>query len=166
MKDKGLITDVDYPDWNARLFRNRRGIVPKKPYDFLQAEETVKLIDSAGGIAIVAHPAKQLHHTKALIKMGISGLEVWHADIRKTGEELEALKTAKKYDLFVSGGEDHSGLCGGQYSRFEEPEKCIFYAEEQTLGTSKEFFYELKNGVKAQDRKDILDYYISLQEKV
>ena len=166
MKARGLITDVEYSDWNAKLFRDRRRIVPKKPFDFLQTEETVKLINNAGGIAIVAHPAKQLRHIEALINMGISGLEVWHADVRKTGEELEALKIAKKYDLFVSGGEDHSGLCGGQYSRFDEPEKCIFYAEEQTLGTTKELFYELKSGVKAQDRKDVLDYYISLQEKV
>ncbi len=164
MKDRNLINDHEYPDWFAKLFRDRRRIVPNNPYNFMQAEDTVKLIISAGGIALVAHPAKQLHHIEALIKMGISGLECWHGDLRQSGKELEALKIAKKYDLFVAGGEDHSGLCGGQYSRFEEPEKCPFYFEEQTLGTTEEFFKELKSGIKAPDRADILDHYISLQE--
>lgn len=164
MKDKYLIGDHEYQDWFERLFRDRRRIVPDNPYNFMQAEDTVKLIVDAGGIALVAHPAKQLHHIEALMKMGISGLECWHGDLRRSGEELEALKIAKKYDLFVSGGEDHSGLCGGQYSRFEDLEKCPYYFEEQTLGTTKEFFEEIKSGLKASDRADIFDHYISLQE--
>lgn len=166
MKSKGLITDTEYPEWNARLFRDRRRIVPKKPYEFMQAEETIKLIRDAGGIAIIAHPAGQLHHIEALIKMGISGLEVWHDDLRKRNEELHALNVAKKYDLFVSGGCDHSGLCGGQYERFEDPQKCPFYVEEQTLGTSEFFFRELKSSKKASGRNEILDHYIKLQENV
>ena len=39
-------------------------------------------------------------------------------------------------------------------------------AESKKKLKTKELFYELKSGVKAQDRKDVLDYYISLQEKV
>ena len=100
------------------------------------------------------------------MKMGISGLECWHADLRKVNQELAALKVAKKYDLFVSGGEDHSGLCGGQYDRFEEPEKCPYYQAEQTLGVTECFFREIKNGQKATDRTEALDYYIELQTKV
>lgn len=163
MKDKSLITDTEYPDWFARLFRDRRRIVPEKPYDFMQAEDTVGLINAAGGMALVAHPANQLQHIEALIKMGVVGLECWHADLRRAGQELDALKVAKKYDLYVSGGEDHSGLCGGQYSRFEDPKKCKYYFPQQTLGTSGCFFLEMKNGQKAYDRADVLDFFINVQ---
>ncbi len=166
MKDKELITDVEYPDWFDTLFRDRRHIVPKKSYDFMQAEDTVKLIGDAGGMALVAHPANQLHHIEALMKMGIVGLECWHADVREVGQELDALKVARKYDLFVSGGEDHAGLCGGQYERYEDPTTCPYYFPEQTLGDPEFFFREIKNGKKAPDRADVLDHYIELQEKV
>ena len=166
MKDKELITDVEYPNWFNTLFRERRRIVPEKPYDFRQAEETVKLIGDAGGLAILAHPANQLHHIEPLIKMGIVGLECWHADLRGVNQELAALKVARKYNLFVSGGEDHSGLCGGQYDRFEEPEKCPYYHIEQTLGDPECFFREIKKVQKAPDRADALNYYIELQTKV
>lgn len=166
MKDKELISDIEYPDWFAKLFRNRRSIVPEKPYDFRQAEDTVKLINDAGGMAIVAHPANQLKYIEELMKMGIVGLECWHADLRHVDQELDAIKIAKKYNLFVSGGEDHSGLCGGQYERFEKPEKCKYYFPEQTLGCPEIFFRELKDGKKASDRADILDYYIDMQSHV
>ena len=166
MKDKGLMTDTDYPDWFERLFRDRRRIVPKAPYEILQAEHNIKLINDAGGIAIVAHPAGQLKFIESLIKMGISGLEVWHPDLRDRNEELEALNIAKKYDLMVSGGCDHSGLCGGQYDRFEDPTKCKFYFDEQTLGTTEFFFHELKASQKSAERKDVLDHYIELQKNV
>ena len=165
MKDNGLISDAEYPNWFATLFRDRRRIVPSNPYSFMQTEDIVKLINDAGGMAIVAHPAKQLHLIEQLMKMGIVGLECWHANLRCVNQELDALKVAKKYGLFVSGGEDHSGLCGGQYDRFEEPEKCQYYAAEQTLGTAECFFHELKSGKKASDRAELLEYYIELQSR-
>ena len=166
MKDMGLITDTEYPDWFTKLFRNRRGIVPHNPYKFMQAEDTVRLINDAGGIAIVAHPANQLKHIEPLMKIGVVGLECWHADLRRVSQELDAIKIAKKYNLFVSGGEDHSGLCGGQYERFDEPEKCPYYFPEQTLGAPEFFFRELKNGSKAFDRADMLDHYVNLQSQI
>ena len=103
-----------------------------------------------------------------LIKMGVSGLECWHSLLRypDNTQELEALKIAKKYNLFVSGGSDHDGLCGGQYERYEDLSQCRFYHTECSLGTTEEFFREIKNGKKAADRNDILDHYIKLQEEI
>ena len=88
--------------------------------------------------------------------MGVSGLECWHSLLRypDNTQELEALKLAKKYDLFVSGGSDHDGLCGGQYERYENLDDCRFYHTECSLGTREEFFREIKNGKKGRAIKD------------
>lgn len=120
LKAKGLRKDTDYPEFFSTLFGRRRGEV-KLPYDFLPADRIVRLILDAGGMAIVAHPHKQLRYIEDLIKIGITGLEVWHPDLLEESERLEALRLAQTYDLFVSGGSDHSGLCGGEYERYENP---------------------------------------------
>ena len=167
MKAKGLKKDTDYPEFFNTVFGKRRREV-KLPYDFKQAEDIVKLIIDAGGMAVVAHPSGQLKYIEDLMKMGISGLEVWHGDLRRYSktEELEALKVAKKYDLFVSGGSDHSGLCGGEYERYEDPKSSPFWFPECTLGTTEEFFHEIKHGRKFEGRNEILDSYIRMQEEV
>ena len=167
LKAKGLKKDTDYPEFFNTVFGKRRREV-KLPYDFKQAEDIVKLIIDAGGMAVVAHPSGQLKYMEDLMKMGISGLEVWHADLRRFSktEELEALKVAKKYDLFVSGGSDHSGLCGGEYERYEDPKSSPFWFPECTLGTTENFFKEIKSGKKAADRADALEYYIRMQEEI
>ena len=167
LKAKGLKKDTDYPEFFNKVYGPRRREV-KLPYDFKQTNELVKLINDAGGMAVVAHPAGQLQHIEELIKMGISGLEVWHALLRSPDntQELEALKIAKKYGLFVSGGEDHSGLCGGQYERYEDPRESRFYHTDCSLGTREEFFREIKEFKKSPDRGDILDHYIKIQEEI
>ena len=167
MKAKGLKKDTDYPEFFNTVYGKRRREV-KLPYDFKQAHEIVKLINDAGGMAVVAHPQNQLQYIEELIKMGVAGIECWHSLLRypDNTQELEALKLAKKYDLFVSGGSDHDGLCGGQYERYENLEECRFYHTECSLGTREEFFREIKNFKKSSDRTDILDHYIRIQEEI
>ena len=167
LKAKGLKQDTDYPDFFQTVYGKRRGEV-KPLYPFLQADQIIRLINDAGGIAIVAHPANQLQYVEALTKMGIAGIEVWHPDVRLQSptEELEALRMAQRYDLFVSGGSDHSGLCGGQYERYEHPEETEFYFPPCTLGTTEEFFREIMLGKKASDRADVLAHYIELQRQI
>ncbi len=159
MKAKGLKKDCDYPAFFNSVYGNRRGEV-KPLYDFLSAEEIVSLINKAGGIAIVAHPCRQLNCIEELIKMGVCGLEVWHADLC-IEERKEALKVAKKHSLFISGGADHSGLCGGQYARYDDPTKSPFYFPELSLGTTKEFFNEIRSRTLLQGRNELIDEYLS-----
>lgn len=165
LKAKGLRKDTDYPEFFNTLFGRRRGEV-KMPYDFLTADRIVRLILDAGGMAVVAHPHGQLKYMENLIRIGITGLEVWHPDLREESERLEALRTAQKYDLFVSGGSDHSGLCGGEYERYENPMESEFWFPELSLGTTEGFFRELKNGVKSPERKDLFRTAIAQQEKL
>ncbi len=91
----------------------------------------------------------------SLIEAGLDGIEVWHPDL--SGEErLEAYKTAVEYNLYISGGSDHSGLCGGYYDSFESEaalKNSPLYIKPMSAGTSKEFFDEIKNREK-RSRED------------
>lgn len=158
MKAKGLATDLDYMNFFNTVYGKRRGEV-KPPYPFLPIDKMLRLIRDAGGFAVVAHPHNQLHAIPELIEMGLSGLEVWH-HLLTPEESLEALALAKEYGLFISGGSDHDGLCGGYYSSFENPEESHFYVPECSLGTTEEFFLEIKTRTLAPDRGELIDKYI------
>ena len=143
MKAKGLVTDLDYFNFFHTVYGPRRHQVPPL-YPFKSAEEVIKLVHDAGGIIFVAHPHNQLHHIDALMEMGIEGLEVWHPDLTED-EKQEAYKIGLEKGIFISGGSDHSGLCGGEYSGFEDPKTSSFYLEPCSVGTTKEYFDEIKN---------------------
>jgi hypothetical protein len=79
--------------------------------------------------------------------MGVSGLEVYHPDLTKEEQE-EAYKIGIEKNLFIAGGSDHSGLCGGYYDSFptEQALKASeLYIEEMSAGTFKKHFDEIKN---------------------
>ena len=60
-----------------------------------------------------------------------------------------AYKSGIEKNLFISGGSDHEGLCGGYYSSFsteEELKNSPFYIEPLSMGTTEHFFNEIKNG--------------------
>ena len=90
--------------------------------------------------------AEQLDMIDYLIETGIEGIELCrgaHAEKRQ-----RILDLALEKNLFISGGTDHSGLCGGLYSSFgseEELMQSVKYIEPLTAGTTKEFFDEIKN---------------------
>lgn len=143
MKAKGLVTDLDYFDFFRSVYGPRRREVPPS-YPFKKAHELIQLVKDAGGIIFVAHPHNQLQHIDALIEMGITGLEVWHPDLTEE-EKKQAHKIGLEKGLFISGGSDHSGLCGGEYSAFKDPKESPFYLEPASVGTTKEYFDEIKN---------------------
>lgn len=76
--------------------------------DRFSPEEAIALIHSAGGAAVLAHPALVKNYgamVERLVPAGLDGVEVMHpkntADIRAN---LRAL--AQKYNLVISGGSD------------------------------------------------------------
>ncbi len=162
MKAKGLATDLDYMNFFHTVYGKRRGEV-KPPYEFKPIDKMLRLIRDAGGFAVVAHPHKQLHAVPELIEMGLSGLEVWH-HLLTPEERLEALKIAKEHRLFISGGSDHEGLCGGYYSSFENPEESKFYALECSLGTQEIFFREIKTRTLSPERDAVIEECINIEK--
>ena len=147
MMDKGLIEESQYMNWFDKNFRHQRGKYPPI-YDFLPLEELVKLVKAAGGFAVVAHPVDgRLNDIDELIAAGVEGLEVWHADMTEEERAL-AYQIGLEKNLFISGGSDHSGLCGGFYSSCKTEEELFnfhLYIPEHSVGTSKEYFEEIKN---------------------
>ena len=144
MKAKGLVTDKDYGAFFKAFFGPRRYEV-ELPYGFLQVDELIDLVHRAGGIILVAHPSGQFHLIDQLLDMGLDGLEVWHADLTEEERAL-AFKIGAEKKLFMSGGSDHSGLCGGMYDTYEDPTTSPHYIEPMSCGVPYEYFIELKNG--------------------
>lgn len=146
MKARGLVEESEYMEW---FFRNFRDEMCKYPpcYDFLPLDEMVSLIKRAGGFALCAHPdMNQLGKIDMLLDAGIEGLEVLHADLSREEKEL-ALKICLERNLYISGGSDHSGLCGGYYDSFPDEETLkanYLYIEPLSVGVTKEHYNELK----------------------
>jgi len=158
MKKMGLAEDKDYPPFLENIFfKFGKGLPDAFPK--LPLEELVPLIRRTGGIVIVAHPHKQLAMMPYLIELGVSGLEVWHPDL--IPEEIpEALKIAKENNLYISGGTDHSGLCGGQYPFYEDYKNCEWYVPELSMGTTKELYEELRCRSLMRDRAVLIGEYL------
>ncbi len=153
MKARELITELEYEEFFEVCFGKHRDEVPAY-CDFKSTEEVIDLVHNAGGICCVAHPEGQLHTVPALVDIGVDGIEVWHNDL-STETKKQALLLAEKYGLYVSGGQDHHGLLGGQYSRFEDPEESVYYAPPLTLGTTKFFFEEIRDKKKDPNRAKV-----------
>ena len=146
MQAKGLIKECEYMAWFNKNFRNE--IAKYQPlYDFLPLGEMVALIKRAGGFAVCAHPKTgQLDRIDMLTEAGVEGLEVLHPGLSDE-ERKRSLKECLERGLFISGGSDHSGLCGGYYDSFESEEalrKTHLYVEPLTVGVYEEHFRELQ----------------------
>ncbi len=145
MKAKGLIKEEEYMAWFDKNFRNQRGKYPPS-YRFKTLDEMVSLIKRAGGFAVCAHPSKrQLGMIDLLVSSGIEGLEVLHPSLTEEEREL-SMKLCLEGGLFISGGSDHSGLCGGYYDSFESEEALRasnLYVEPLTVGVAEPYYREL-----------------------
>ena len=100
-------------DIRAKCFNSPEAKTYSVPYP--SPEFIIKLIRNAGGIATLAHPEKQLHFVPQFVEWGLNGIEVCHPDLSEA-TEIEARKLAKEYNLYMSGGTDHTGPmsgCGG-----------------------------------------------------
>ena len=79
------------------------------------AEEVIGVIRKAGGIAVLAHPMRKMPYVEKLVELGLNGIEVSHPSVDDETSKL-ALEAAKTFNLYHSGGTDHTGPmsgCGG-----------------------------------------------------
>jgi len=142
MKAKGLVTDLDYMPFFHSVYGSRRGTVPA-PYAFRPADEVVRLVHEAGGMAVVAHPHDRLHLIDRMIEIGVDGMEVWHPEL-SAEEQQRAYAIALEKGLYVSGGTDHFGLCGGMYAASKKPEESPHYIPPLSAGTTEHHFREIQ----------------------
>ncbi len=75
--------------------------------------EAIALIHSAGGAAVLAHPAVggAQQHISMLVELGLDGLEVFHPE--HTSEDVRKFKKmAQEHGLSITGGSDYHGREG------------------------------------------------------
>ena len=143
---RGLVEQKNYMSWFVENFLNQRAKYPPI-FKFLPLADLVKLIKDAGGIALVAHPHGKLGDIDFLIENGIVGLEINHSMLTPEERRL-AYKLAMEKNLFIAGGSDHEGLCGGLYDSYPTKEALMaspHYVEPMSTGTPKRFYEEIKN---------------------
>lgn len=97
------------------------------PTKYPTVEEVINEVHGAGGIAVLAYPAKfnNFDEIEKYIKMGLDGIEVWSP--YNSNEQVELLtQICKKNKLLMTGGSDFHGIYGdrtvtvGAYSTPQE----------------------------------------------
>ena len=151
IKAKGLAGESGYMAWYRENFEKQRHIFPPI-YDFNTPKAMIELIHDAGGIAILAHPHRQIEYIPKLIEYGLDGVEVWHPKLT-VAEMAQLHEIATEHKLFISGGTDHSGLCGGFYGSYpslDELKKSNHYIPQLTFGTTREYFDAIAKAIGAK----------------
>jgi phosphoribosyl 1,2-cyclic phosphate 1,2-diphosphodiesterase len=87
------------------------------PLTYPNAEDAIRAIRLAGGVAVLAHPG-QLGNFEAIeewVSFGLQGVEAYHPTHSAADTRL-ALQLAEKFNLVVTGGADYHGIYGsGDY---------------------------------------------------
>lgn len=120
MIEKGYISSMQqaftpkYFDNEGRAFVDRYKISPKRAF---------KLIQDAGGVAVVAHPGLSYRgigldeeDIKKLIEDGLEGIEVYHS-AHDNQHKIQYLQIADRYNLLITGGSDFHGKSHREGSR-------------------------------------------------
>ena len=85
----------------------------KVPITYPLAEDVLRQIHEAEGLAVMAHPFhyNSVHLIPRLARLGLDGVEVWH---RSANEEQrqQLISLCKEYDLCMTGGSDFHGIGG------------------------------------------------------
>lgn len=120
-------TDKIFGDLFHALFDEESETNVLAPTKYPSVQEAIDEIHGAGGIAILAHPAKlnNIDEIDKYVELGLDGVEVWHPT---ADEETVAQLTAicKKKKLLLTGGSDFHGTYGeetvtlGAYSTPQE----------------------------------------------
>lgn len=80
------------------------------PSETISTEETIEIIQSSGGLAIIAHPhlVRNKKIAKGLLDLPFDGIEVYYARFPKVECE-KWLQIAKERSLLITGGSDFHG---------------------------------------------------------
>jgi len=117
----GYGVDVNNKELQALCAKTKAGTEADivRLFSFRDPQKVIKAIHSAGGAAILAHPAccwvfSLNKLVKRLMTYGLDGLEVFykyrrHRSIIKFHSEKKVARLAKKYNLIATGGTDEHG---------------------------------------------------------
>ena len=109
-----MLIELEYVKNTQQAFDKylKQGRVAYVPSEWPELPEVVKLINQAGGVAVIAHPSVYKFTNRKLNKMiedfknaGGQGIEVVNAP-QTTSESLGMAERANRYELFASMGSD------------------------------------------------------------
>jgi len=107
------------------------------PTELLTPREAIELIEAAGGLAVWAHPPRELVESELekFVEWGLQGLEC-HRPRNTTTTTHHLLFAAEAYELLVTGGSDWHGDWHGPLGGFSVGEHQIeeFLRETGILG--------------------------------
>ena len=85
------------------------------PKEKIPAQDALKLIHEAGGLAVLAHPglARSEEAIPALIEAGLDGIECFHSRHSPASSEFY-VNIAEENNLLVTGGSDCHGMNKGK----------------------------------------------------
>lgn len=115
---KKIPVPKELPEFMFRVFKKGE-VIGLRPCASMK--DTIEAVRQAGGVIALAHPLlTQFDLVDKLVGYGMNGIEVCHPDM---GEEatFKALEVAKKYNLYHSGGTDHTGALSGVGGRCAAP---------------------------------------------
>jgi hypothetical protein len=106
MLQKNHVNSFKDAFWNF-LVEGKPAYEPKANFSITQA---LKVLNKAGGVAILAHPGKYVSHDELskIIKLGIDGIETVHPSHDKSTISF-LKKIASQYWLLSTGGSDFHG---------------------------------------------------------
>ena len=106
LNDMGVVSELKEAFWQF-LAEGKPAYEPKADFTVAQA---LKVINRAGGVAVLAHPARYFTQDELskIIKTGIDGIEVLHPSHDKEMINFYR-KTASQYWLLATGGSDYHG---------------------------------------------------------
>ena len=113
---KKIPVPKELTEFTFRVFKKGEVIGPRP---CASMKDTIEAVRQAGGVIALAHPLlTQFDLVDKLVGYGMNGIEVCHPDM---GEEAtyKALQVAEKYNLYHSGGTDHTGALsavGGKHA--------------------------------------------------
>ncbi len=86
-----------------------------KSYRDIHTGDVVKAILSAGGVPIIAHPARFANISDELYDLGVLGFETRHASMNEESHKFYE-NYCLEHGLYRTGGSDHENVLGGLLS--------------------------------------------------
>ncbi len=107
MVEEGLVESTDEA---FKKYLASGQMLDAAPKERMGVREAVRLIKSANGVPVLAHPVLYPGELEGLNfrGLGIEGLEVYYSD-NEPGDHLKYLNLAREQDLLVVGGTDFHG---------------------------------------------------------
>lgn len=145
----GIFEQKDYWDFAVQFKKLKTNISSVKIYE---AENVIKMIRNAGGVASMPHPHGITQYLPDLVKFGLNCVEYDHPDI-DSYDSKQAYDFAKKNNIYLAGGTDHTGRLSnypelrGNPPNFENSCFLVNLYDDVRCGATKEEFDMLKNRV-------------------